>query len=145
MLKWIGWVATAMFAWLIWLLLIVALPVTASSKNRHQGQPDRPHVLIIMADDLADWHLGAYGNRDIKTPHIDRLAREGVRMANSFTSTPICSPSRATFFTGLVPRQHGIYDFLGQEPKLVPEQGQAAPPPSFRNQVMNSDLLAKAG
>jgi arylsulfatase A-like enzyme len=109
--------------------------------------PVRPNVLVILADDLADWHLGCYGNQEIKTPHLDRLAREGIRMANSFVATPICSPSRATFFTGRVPRQHGIHDFLtgGGAPARNPEQGQREPPASFRDEVMVSDLLAAGG
>ena len=89
--------------------------------------------------------LGCYGNKEIKTPNIDNLARAGVRFANSFCATPICSPSRATFFTGRLPRQHGIQDFLVDHPIENPPQGQEAPPSSFRNEVMISDLLAKAG
>ncbi len=75
----------------------------------------RPNILLILADDLAAWMLGCYGNREIKTPHIDQLARSGLRFANSFVTTPICSASRATLFTGRVPRQHGIHDFLTEE------------------------------
>ena len=104
-----------------------------------------PNILVIMADDLAAWMLGSYGNQEIKTPNLDNLARAGVRFANSFCATPICSPSRATFFTGRLPRQHGIYDFLVDHPIENPPQGQEAPPSSFANEVMISDLLSKAG
>lgn len=108
--------------------------------------PRRPNILVVMADDLADWHLGCYGNTEIRTPHIDRLASEGVRMGNAFVCTPICSPSRATFFTGRVPRQHGIQDFLtGKASTEDPPQGWPAPPASFADEVMISDLLAEAG
>jgi len=108
------------------------------------GDAAPPNILVIMADDLADWHLGCYGNTEIKTPHIDTFALEGTRMANSYCVTPICSPSRATFFTGRVPRQHGIYDFLGK-PVMEPPQAQAAPPASFKQEQMISELLAAKG
>ena len=110
-----------------------------------ESAPTRPNVLVIMADDLADWHLGCYGNKVIKTPNIDRLAATGVRMANSFVCTPICSPSRATFFSGLVPRQHGIHDFLTPNPAQNPEQGWNRTPESWRDQPHISDHLSKAG
>ena len=124
------------------ILAIIGLVITATAAD---SAPDRPNVLVIMADDLADWHPGCYGNKVIKTPNIDRLAAGGVRFANSFVCTPICSPSRATFFTGLVPRQHGIHDFLTPTPARNPEQGWNRTPASWRNQPHISDYLAKAG
>ncbi len=104
-----------------------------------------PNVILIIADDLAAWMLGCYGNKEIRTPNIDRLAQGGVRFNQSFVATPICSASRATLFTGRLPRQHGIHDFLTARPVGKPPQGQAAPPPSFGNEVMISDVLAPQG
>jgi arylsulfatase A-like enzyme len=104
-----------------------------------------PNILLILADDLASWMLGCYGNQEIRTPNIDRLAQSGVRFANSFVCTPICSASRATLFTGRTPAQHGIHDFLTQSPIDDPPQGQFAPPPSFQQEVMLSDVLAARG
>jgi arylsulfatase A-like enzyme len=105
----------------------------------------RPNIVLVIADDLASWMLGCYGNREIRTPNIDRLAAGGTRFANSFVCTPICSASRATLFTGRTPQQHGIHDFLTAKPATNPDQGQAAPPATFANEVMISDLLAGAG
>jgi arylsulfatase A-like enzyme len=110
-----------------------------------KAAPNRPNILLILADDLAAWMLGCYGNQEIKTPHIDTLARTGARFLNNFVCTPICSASRATLFTGRTPRQHGIHDFLTAKPIETPPQGQAAPPDSFRNEIMISDVLAQAG
>ena len=56
----------------------------------------RPNILIILADDLAAWMLGCYGNKEIKTPNMDLLARSGIRFNNGYVCTPICSASRAT-------------------------------------------------
>jgi arylsulfatase A-like enzyme len=105
----------------------------------------RPNILLILADDLAAWMLGCYGNKEIRTPNIDLLARAGTRFLNSFVCTPICSASRATLFTGRVPRQHGIHDFLTANPVASPPQGQEAPPPSFAAEVMLPDILAGQG
>jgi arylsulfatase A-like enzyme len=105
----------------------------------------RPNILLILADDLGAWMLGCYGNQEIKTPNIDTLARSGIRFANSFVATPICSASRATLFTGRLPRQHGIHDFLTDRPIDSPPQGQIAPPESFEKEIMISDVLAGAG
>ena len=74
--------------------------------------PTRPNIVLLLADDLASWMLGCYGNQEIRTPNIDRIAAAGVRFANSFVTSPICSASRATLLTGRTPRQHGIHDFL---------------------------------
>jgi choline-sulfatase len=119
---------------------------SSSAAAYQKNQPvQRPNVLVILADDLAAWMLGCYGNKEIKTPNIDNVARGGLRFANAFCASPICSPSRATFFTGRVPRQHGIHDFLTERPIENPPQGQKEPPASFRSEVMISDLLSKAG
>jgi arylsulfatase A-like enzyme len=122
--------------------LLLSTPIAAYAQTRPQ---QRPNVLLIVADDLASWMLGCYGNREIRTPNIDLLARSGTRFLNHFVCTPICSASRATLFTGRVPRQHGIHDFLTPKPIEMPPQGQAAPPPSFANEVMVSDVLAGNG
>lgn len=118
-----------------------AAPVFAQSRK---GQRP-PNIVLIVADDLAAWMLGCYGNKEIKTPNIDLLARAGTRFANSFVCTPICSASRATLFTGRTPHQHGIHDFLTAKPVEQPPQGQAAPPPTFKDEIMISDLLVKQG
>lgn len=107
--------------------------------------PDRPNIVLILADDLAAWMVGCYGNKEIRTPNIDLLARGGARFLNNFVCTPICSPSRATLFTGRTPRQHGIHDFLTAQPVADPPQGQKDMPASFKNEVMISDILAAAG
>ena len=119
-----------------------ALPAFAQRKG---AAPQRPNILLILADDLADWMLGCYGNKEIRTPNIDLLARSGMRFQNSFVCTPICSPSRATWFTGRTPRQHGIHDFLTANPIEKPPQGQKDVPASFANEVFLSDLLKQGG
>lgn len=74
-----------------------------------------PNVVLILTDNHSAWTLGCYGNRDIRTPHIDALAARGVRFTRAFASNAVCSPTRATFLTGLIPSQHGVHSYLGGE------------------------------
>ena len=53
----------------------------------------RPNVVLIMSDDMGYSDLGCYGARDIRTPHIDRLAREGVRFTDFYANAPVCTPT----------------------------------------------------
>jgi arylsulfatase A-like enzyme len=77
---------------------------------------DRPtNVVFVLTDDQAPHTLGIYGNPEIRTPNCDRLAREGALMQNSFCTTPVCSPSRMTLFTGQIPSQHGVHDWISDE------------------------------
>ena len=74
----------------------------------------QPNIIFILTDNQGAWHLGCYGNPDFKTPHIDQLAREGVRFSHAFSNNAVCSPTRATFLTGLTPSQHGVHRYLSK-------------------------------
>jgi arylsulfatase A-like enzyme len=67
-----------------------------------QGR-DRPNILLVLSDDQSVPHVGCYGNRDIKTPNLDRFAAEGIRFDRNYVSCPQCAPSRATIMTGRSP------------------------------------------
>ena len=71
-----------------------------------------PNVVFILADDMGQWAAGAYGNEEIITPNINRLASEGIRCDNAFCNTPVCSESRTSYFTGHLPSQHGVHDWI---------------------------------
>jgi len=75
----------------------------------------KPNIVFIITDNQSPWTLGCYGNNEILTPHIDRLAQNGIRFSNAFCSNPVCSPNRATCLTGLMPSQHGVHSYLGGE------------------------------
>lgn len=72
------------------------------------GNALRPNVLFILVDDLRWNALSCMGHPFVKTPNVDRLAREGALFENAFVTTPLCSPSRASFLTGQYPHTHGI-------------------------------------
>src|SRR5947209_7464661 len=61
---------------------------------------DRPNILWLIAEDFGN-HLGCCGTREVQTPNLDRLAREGVRYSRFYTTAPVCSASRSAFMTGM--------------------------------------------
>ncbi|MGH9657015.1 MAG: sulfatase family protein [Bryobacteraceae bacterium] len=77
----------------------------------------RPNLVFVLVDDLRFDELGCTGHPFASTPHADRLAREGVRFTNAFATTPLCSPSRASFLTGLYPHACGITDNTSRAPQ----------------------------
>jgi len=78
--------------------------------------PQRPNVLFILCDDLRWDACGYAGNPHVKTPHIDRLAREGVNFRNAFCTTSLCSPSRASILSGLYAHTHGVVNNFTEYP-----------------------------
>ena len=68
-----------------------------------------PNILIVIADDLNKDSVGVYGNKDVKTPNIDRLASQGMRFNLAYTSTAMCAPTRQQMYTGLYPVRSGAY------------------------------------
>ncbi|HUT35488.1 MAG TPA: sulfatase-like hydrolase/transferase [Planctomycetota bacterium] len=73
----------------------------------------KTNLVFILTDNQGAWTLGCYGNPDIRTPSIDALARDGTRFTRAFAVNAVCSPTRATFLTGLIPSQHGVHCYLG--------------------------------
>ena len=110
-----------------------------------------PNMIVILADDLGYGDLGCTGSKQIKTPSLDRLAREGVFCSRAYVTAPMCSPSRMGLLTGRFPKRYGIttnpniqMDYLPeshyglpQTEKLIPEYLNAAAaaeirPPRFK-------------
>jgi arylsulfatase A-like enzyme len=92
----------------------------------------RPNIVVVLADDLRWDDIGTMGHPYVKTPHIDRVAREGVKFMNAFVTTPLCSPSRASFLTGQYAHKHGVVDNVARDalshqlvtfPRLLKEVG----------------------
>lgn len=79
------------------------------------------NLVFILTDNQGAWTLGCYGNPDIRTPNLDRMAAEGIRFTRALSSNPVCSPTRATFLTGLIPSQHGLHSFLDPKFMMGPE------------------------
>ncbi len=110
---------TARWCLATWVSLAWCLAVAGPARG--EATPHRPNLVFILTDNQGAWTLGCYGNPDIRTPHIDRLAAEGVRFTRALSSNPVCSPTRATFLTGLIPSQHGVHSFLDPKFMMGPE------------------------
>ena len=76
----------------------------------------RPNILFVLCDDLRWDALGCAGHPHLKTPHIDRLAKEGVFFQNAFCTTSLCSPSRASILSGLYAHAHGVTNTFTEYP-----------------------------
>jgi len=92
-----------------------------------------PNILVIMTDDQAQWASSVYGNSELHTPHMEYLAKTGVKFTRSYTISPVCSPSRASFFTGRLPSQHGVHDVLSENQKFDHDW--------LKNEIFISELL----
>ena len=93
-----------------------------------------------MTDDHGAWALGSEGCDEIRTPNLDRLAAQGMRFSRAYACTPVCSPSRATYYTGKLPSSHGIQDFLLPEDSFGPRSQ-----PFLDGQVTFADVLKENG
>jgi arylsulfatase A-like enzyme len=89
------------------LFLFIALICTQSF-----AQTKQPNVVFILIDDLGYGDLATYGNRIIKTPNIDKLAKQGMKFTQFYSASPLCSPSRAAFLTGRTPFRTGIKSWI---------------------------------
>lgn len=72
----------------------------------------KPNIILVFTDNQQASTLGCYGNDEVKTPNIDRLAGGGVRMRNAFCANAFCSPCRASLLTGMMPSQHGVHSWI---------------------------------
>ena len=95
----------------------------AVSHPTDRPNTDRPNIVFILTDDQAPWAIGraAGSPRDLRTPNMDRLAREGAFLPNAFVVTPVCSPSRAALLTGRYGSEVGITEWIN--PRSEPEVG----------------------
>ena len=102
--------------------VLTAFLITLSETAPAADAASRPNIVFILVDDLRWDALGCTGHPFVKTPNIDRIAAEGVLFRNAFVTTPLCSPSRASFLTGRYAHAHGIQgnaDDKGASRKLL--------------------------
>lgn len=103
------------------MLLVIMLKATpsplATSAEATPNSRRRPNIVLIVADDLGYGELGSYGQRKIRTPHLDRMAREGVRFTSFYAGSPVCAPSRYVLMTG----KHGGHAEIRDNREVQPE------------------------
>lgn len=105
---------------LISTLLLGSQLHAADAPTETEKPAARPNIIFLLTDDQRDNTLGAMGHPFVKTPNLDALMRESVRFKNAYIATPVCSPSRVSFFTGMPERVHGVgfsssYDLTEQQ------------------------------
>lgn len=93
-------------------LIVAGLVVTAANDIAAAAEAARPNILFVLTDDQGRQTLGCYGGKQVPTPHLDRLARDGIRFDAAYV-TPQCTPTRASLFTGQHTARHGMWHVIG--------------------------------
>src|SRR5262249_42980474 len=120
-------------------LSLAALPATGE-------EPRRPSIVYIMADDLGYGDLGCYGQREIQTPNIDRLAASGTRFTHVYAGAAGCAPARCVLMTGLHTGHARVRDNQGlRETVPAAEQGQKNRIPLEPEDLTVAEVLRSAG
>ncbi|MFB3789662.1 MAG: sulfatase [bacterium] len=107
-----------------WIGIALAAVLFSTLRALAAWAADRPNVLMIVSDDHAAYVCGAYGNRQARTPNLDRLAQTGVTFTHAFVNCPMCTPSRQSFLTGRLPHAIGVTHLttaLPEEPVTLAE------------------------
>lgn len=122
--------------------ILIILCVCCYTSNTH-GQSKKPNILFIYTDDQAYWTLGASGNNQAFTPHLDLLAKQSAFFENAYVTTPVCSPSRVSLMTGQYASEYGILDFIPQPGHRLydPKNPQGLDP----NSITFPEVLSLAG
>ncbi len=108
------------------LLLAACDPQSVAEQGANES-PTPPNIVILFADDLGYGDLGSFGHPTIRTPHLDQMAREGLRMTDFYVAAPVCSPSRGALLTGRLPVRTGLYGerigvYFPDDPGGLPER-----------------------
>ncbi|MBI5365003.1 MAG: arylsulfatase [Planctomycetes bacterium] len=120
------------------LFALGACSTSSDGAERPRGAAPRPpNVIVILADDLGVGELGCYGQTKIKTPHLDTLAREGLRFTQYYAGAPLCAPSRCALLTG----KHAGHAYIRDNEELMPEGQQ----PLRASEVTLAELLKSRG
>ena len=130
------------------LILAGALPLWGSLSAAEQAGKTRPNIILFYADDLGYTDLSCQGSDYYRTPHIDRLAREGMTFTNAYAAAANCAPSRASLMTGLYTPRHGVFTVGNSDRgkaahrRLVPIENRTVLPPELPTMAQ---VLKKAG
>src|SRR5262245_48598227 len=89
--------------------VICAISLTLQGQALAHNPIRPPNIFLIFSDDVTKRDLGCYGNKAVRTPRLDRLAKEGMLFNQVFTASPSCAPSRASLYTGLYPFRNGVH------------------------------------
>jgi len=125
------------------LIAATNLATTCNRQNRTPETNQMPNVIVILADDLGYGDVGAYGATEIRTPSIDRLAREGIRFTNGYASSATCTPSRYALLTGTYPWRNRQARILPGTAPLIIDTAQITLPKMFREKGYHTGIVGK--
>ena len=100
------------FKYFTLILFSVSAVVAPMATNRAWGDPQKPNIIFLLTDDMGYGDPACYGGTFVPTPNIDRLAKEGTKFTQFYAASPVCSPSRTGFLTGMYPARWRITNFL---------------------------------
>ncbi len=109
------------------LLIWLCAPAIATAQTSGSAE-DPPNFVVIFCDDLGYGDLGCYGSTRNRTPRIDRMAEEGIRCTDFYSSSPVCTPSRASLMTGCYPRRVGMHEDATGHWVLIPRSRRGLAP-----------------
>ena len=123
--------------------------VAPALANEDPGLRRKPNILLILLDDLGWMDLGCQGNPRVDTPHIDRLAQQGMRFTDAYAAAPVCSPTRAAVLTGLSPARLRITNHIPDQKGFIPDGAKVLPAEMLDHlpleRVTVAERLQKAG
>lgn len=132
--------------------VLISIILFFTSCNRNEKKTaEKPNIILIVADDLGWKDLHCYGNDLVETPHLDRLASEGIRFTNAYASCTVCSPTRAGLLTGKNPVAVNITDWIpGKQHNRGPKPSEKFIVPEFSNhleleEITMAERLKEAG
>ena len=120
--------------------MLTACATSPGPADPGSARSRRPNVLVLFVDDLGWRDVGAYGQDIAKTPHIDRLAQQGMRFTQAYAANPVCSPTRAALMTGKYPARVNINDWIPGTPF---PQARMLPPPDLDQLPLAETTLAE--
>ncbi|MDA0808814.1 MAG: sulfatase [Planctomycetota bacterium] len=119
--------------------LFLLIPIVSFSDHILAAKPESPNIVVIFCDDLGYGDLSCFGHPTIKTPNLDRMAAEGVRLTQFYSASPVCTPSRAALMTGRLPIRSGMCS--DKRRVLFPDSGGGIP----ASEVTLAEGLKKQG
>ena len=125
--------------------MLVGIPlVTAqsrSSASRAGSAARKPNIVFILGDDLGYCDISMYGCKEIPTPNIDSIGKNGIRFSNAYVSAPVCSPSRAGLMTGRYQQRFGFEFNAGPLPRALANKDMGLP----LTEITLAQVMKKAG
>lgn len=123
--------------------LFILLPASFLIAHSQIRAADRPNIVFLLTDDQRDNTLGGMGHPFVKTPNLDALMRDSVRFRNTYIATPVCAPSRVSYFTGMPERVHGVGFSSSYE--LTEDQWERTYPALLRKAGYHTGFVGKFG